>query len=97
CTLMLSVMLLILANRDLRRSALQGMTDANPWLWRMAIAMGLLLAAVLGLPWLRQLMGLVLPGLAGLAAGAGLLALCTVWLELVRQAGRRLGPGGLAR
>ena len=92
-TLMLSVMLLILANRDLRRSALLGIADTNPWLWRMAIAMGLLLAAVLGLPWLRQLMGLDLPGMAGLAAVAGLLALCILWLELVRQAGRRLIPG----
>ncbi|MEP6588600.1 MAG: cation-translocating P-type ATPase, partial [Polaromonas sp.] len=84
-SLMLSVMLLILANRDLRRSALLGMTAANPLLWRMAIAMGGLLAAVLGLPWLRQLMGLALPGLAGMAAGAGLLALCIAWLELVRR------------
>ena len=91
--LMLSVMLLILANRDLRRSALGSMTDANPLLWRMALAMGLLLAAVLGLPWLRQLMGLVLPGLAGVAASAGLLALCALWLELLRQGGRWLGPG----
>ncbi|ABM38861.1 cation-translocating P-type ATPase [Polaromonas naphthalenivorans] len=87
CTLMLSVMLLILANRDLRRSALLGMTNANPLLWRMAVAMFGLLAAVLYLPWLRRLMGLELPGLAGLAAGAGLLALCAVWLELVRLAG----------
>jgi Ca2+-transporting ATPase len=84
---MLSVMLLILANRDLRRSALRGMTKANPLLWRMAVAMAGLLAAVLYLPWLRRLMGLELPGLSGLAAGAGLLALCAVWLELVRRAG----------
>jgi Ca2+-transporting ATPase len=89
-TLMVSVMLLILANRNLARPALRGMTDANPLLWRMVIAMGLLLAAVLSLPWLRQLMGLAQPGLGGLAAGAALLALCLVWLEGVRQAGRWL-------
>ena len=92
-SLMLSVMLLILANRDVQRSALRGMTNANPWLWRMVVAMGGLLAVVLGLPWLRRLMGLELPGLAGLAAGAGLLALCALWLELVRQAGRWLNVG----
>ncbi|WP_051675908.1 cation-translocating P-type ATPase [Polaromonas glacialis] len=91
--LMLSVMLLILANRDLQRSALRGMTTANPWLWRMAVAMGGLLAAVLGLPWLRRLMGLELPGLAGVAAAAGLLALCVIWLEGARLASRWLGPG----
>ncbi|WP_426148612.1 cation-translocating P-type ATPase [Polaromonas sp. DSR2-3-2] len=87
CTLMISVMLLILANRDQRHSALRGMTSANPLLWRMAVAMGGLLAVVLGLPWLRRLMGLELPGLAGVAAGAGLLALCILWLEGVRRAG----------
>ena len=60
----------------------------------MAVAMGVLLAAVLGLPWLRQLMGLALPGLAGLAAGAALLALCVLWLELVRLAGVARGHAG---
>ncbi|MEO8014223.1 MAG: cation-translocating P-type ATPase, partial [Polaromonas sp.] len=93
-TLMVSVMLLILANRNLHRSVLRGMTDANPLLWRMVIAMGLLLAAVLGLPWMRQLMGLVLPGPAGLAAAAALLALCILWLEGVRRAGWRFGVLG---
>jgi len=91
CSLLLSVMLLILANRDLRRPALAGMTRANPWLGRMVLAMGALLAAVLGWPWLRRLMGLEFPGLAGLAAAAGLLALCAAWLELVRRAGQRRG------
>ena len=91
CTLVLSVMLLILANRDLSRPALLGVNVPNPWLWRMAAAMGLLLAAVLGMAWLRSLMGMALPGAAGLWVAAGLLALCMVWLELVRRVGRALG------
>ncbi|MCO5111919.1 MAG: cation-translocating P-type ATPase [Burkholderiaceae bacterium] len=91
CTLVLSVMLLILANRDLSRPALLGVNVPNPWLWRMAAAMGLLLAAVLGVDWLRNLMGLALPGAAGLWVAAGLLALCMVWLELVRRLGQALG------
>ena len=82
------VLLLILANRDLARPALRGVTDPNPWLWRMAAAMGALLVSVLGLPWLRQVMGLAWPGLQGLAVGACLLALCLVWLELVRRISR---------
>jgi len=99
--LILGVMLLILANRDLSRPAWHGVTDRNPWLWRMAAAMALLLVAVLGLPWLRTLMGLALPGAGGLAVGAALLALCLAWLELLRQAGRYLarprqpGPGAI--
>jgi Ca2+-transporting ATPase len=88
-TLVLGVMLLILANRDLSRPALTGVTDPNPWLWRMAAAMALLLAAVLGVPVLRDLMGLALPGMPGLATGVGLVALCLVWLEAVRQVQQR--------
>ncbi len=87
-TLVLCVMLLILANRDLSRPALRGITTPNPWLWRIAAAMVVLLAAVLGIPWLRMLMGLALPGAEGVVVAAGLLALCLVWLELVRRAGR---------
>jgi Ca2+-transporting ATPase len=88
-TLVLCVMLLILANRDLSRPALRGITTPNPWLWRIAAAMVVLLVAVLGIPWLRTLMGLALPGPLGVVVAAGLLALCLVWLELVRRAGRR--------
>ncbi|WP_291476875.1 cation-translocating P-type ATPase [Acidovorax sp.] len=87
-TLVLCVMLLILANRDLSRPALLGVTRPNPWLWRIAAAMLVLLVAVLGIPWLRALMGLALPGVQGLVVAAGLLALCLTWLELVRLAAR---------
>lgn len=88
--LVISVMLLILANRDLTRPALMGVIAPNPWLWRMAAAVGLLLAAMLGVPWLQNVMGLALPGAVGLAVGMGLLALCGAWLELVRRFGPRL-------
>ena len=94
-TLVLCVMLLILANRDLSRPAWHGVSDRNPWLWRMAAAMALLLVAVLGLPWLRTLMGLALPGAGGLAVGAALLALTLAWLELVRIVSQRW-PGARA-
>ena len=86
-TLVLNVMLLILANRDRGQSAFMGVLNPTPWLWRMAAAMGLLLVAVLGVPWLRALMGLALPGPWGLAAGAALFALCAAWLELIRRSG----------
>ena len=52
-------------------------------------AMALLLTAVLGVPVLRDLMGLALPGMPGLATGVGLVALCPVWLEAVRQVQQR--------
>ncbi len=88
-TLVLGVMLLIWANRDLSRPAWFGVTDRNPWLWGMAAGMAVLLLAVLGIPWLRALMGLELPGYQGLAAAAVLIALCLAWLELVRTVGQR--------
>ncbi|MCX7256198.1 MAG: HAD-IC family P-type ATPase [Polaromonas sp.] len=90
--LLLCVMLLILASRDPQRTALFGLSQPHAWLTGMGALMGLLLLAVLYLPWLRQLMGLAPPAAAaGLSAGAALLALCVLWLELLRQvAGKRL-------
>ncbi|OYY35066.1 MAG: ATPase [Polaromonas sp. 39-63-25] len=88
--LVLAVMLLILANRDPSRPVLLGAAASNPWLWRMAAGVAVLLVAVLGLPWLRDLMGLALPGGRELTLAAVLVALCLVWLELVRVLGQRL-------
>ena len=95
-TLVLGVMLLIWANRDLSRPAWFGITDRNPWLWGMAAGMALLLLSVLGIPWLRALMGLEWPGPQGLAVAGVLLALCLAWLELVRTVGRRWRRAPLA-
>jgi len=89
--LVLAVLLLILANRDPSRPVLLGAAAANPWLWRMAAGVAALLVAVLGLPWLRSLMGLALPGARELALAAGLVALCLVWLELVRMLSQQWG------
>jgi len=90
CSLVLGVMLLILANRDPSRPALRAAAAPTPWLARISAAMALLLAAVLGIPSLRELMGLALPGTQGLAAGVSLVVLCLAWLELVRRVGQRL-------
>lgn len=87
-TLMFSVMLLILASRTSPGAAHGGLAEANPLLKHMALGMSLLLAAVLGLPWLRQIMGLALPDLASVGAVAALLALCILWLALLRRLAR---------
>ncbi|WP_439113594.1 cation-translocating P-type ATPase [Hydrogenophaga sp.] len=83
--LVLGVMLLIGANRNPKRPVWVGLSGGNPWLWRMAAGVGALLVAVLTVPWLRDLMGLVLPALQGLGVLASLLALCLGWLELLRH------------
>ena len=48
-----------------------------------------LLAALLGIPALRDLMGLAPAGLAAWGAGAGVLVLSVVWLEGLRRIARR--------
>ena len=78
------VLLLILAQRDPARTVLHRGAAPNPWLRPMAAAVGVLLLAVLAIPGLRHLMGLAPVGWAALAAGAGVLALCLGWLELLR-------------
>jgi Ca2+-transporting ATPase len=83
------VLLLILAHRDPAQPPWRRGPAANPWLLPMAAAVGLLLAAVLILPGLRQLMGLAGAGLPTLAAIAAVLALCLAWLALLRLAARR--------
>ena len=85
-TLLPCVLLLILAQRDPARAVLHRGAAPNPWLAPMAAAVGLLLLAVLTIPGLRHLMGLAEVGWDGLVAGAAVLALCLLWLELLRLA-----------
>ncbi|MEY4121807.1 MAG: hypothetical protein RLZZ457_645, partial [Pseudomonadota bacterium] len=84
-TLVLGVMLLILTHRDATRSIWQSLSAPNPWLPHMGLGMAALVVTMLGLPWLRDLMGLAVPPIEGLAACAILIALCMLWLELMRQ------------
>lgn len=89
--LVLSVMLLILANRDPSKPVVMGVVAPNRWLWRMAASVGVLLLAVFGIPWLRALMGLVPLSGPGMAMAVGLLAVCLAWLEGVRVFSRAEG------
>jgi len=95
------VLLLILAQRNPARAVLHRAAAPNPWLAPMAAAVGLLLLTLLAIPGLGRLMGLAAVGWPGLAAGAALLALCLLWLELLRLAVRssasaRRRPEGFA-
>jgi Ca2+-transporting ATPase len=84
-TLVLGLFLLVLANRDPRRTLRANLSLPNPWLERMALGVVLLLALALGLPWLRQVMGLAIPTPAELVVVAVLLASTAAWLEVVRR------------
>jgi len=89
CALLWCVVLLIVANRDTQRPVLRNIGMANPWLWRMALAVAALQLVVLAVPWLRDLMGLALAPLPMVGVAAALMALCVAWLELVRVVGQR--------
>ena len=86
--LVLGLFLLTLANRDLSRPALARLPAKNPWLVRMFGGVALMLAAVLGVPFLRGVMGLAVPGATALLVGAGMLVAAIVWLELLRRTAR---------
>ncbi len=91
-SLVLSVLFLILANRNPARAD----ADArNPWIGRMVLAVALMLALVVGLPGLRDIMALALPGPLELATAGLLSALCAGWLLVMRRVAHR--PGFMRR
>ncbi len=56
----------------------------NPWLVRLAMAVAGLLAVVLWQPWLRTVMGFVVPSAQGASAGALIVCAMTIWLLALR-------------
>ena len=71
--LVIGLFLLTLANRDLARAALSRTAAKNPWLPRMFGGVTLMLAAVFGVPFLRDVMGLSASGSVALAGAVGML------------------------
>ncbi|RPJ46869.1 MAG: cation-translocating P-type ATPase [Betaproteobacteria bacterium] len=88
--LVLGLFLLILANRDLSRTAIAGLAANNPWIGRMFAAVALLLVIVLAVPFLRGVMGFAPVGAAQLVASLALLGGIGLWLELLRRIGAGL-------
>ncbi|MBU1723137.1 MAG: cation-translocating P-type ATPase [Gammaproteobacteria bacterium] len=82
--LVLGLCLLILANRNVARTLLHGLTASNPWVWRMFGAVGLLLVVVFSVPVLRDIMGFSIMGIPQLVAGMVLVLGIGVYLEALR-------------
>ncbi|HKB54466.1 MAG TPA: cation-translocating P-type ATPase [Ramlibacter sp.] len=61
----------------------------NPWLPRLAAGVAAMLLLVLGVPWLRQVMGFASPSPAMAGAAASMLAALLLWLAALRLATRR--------
>ncbi|CAM5232847.1 cation-translocating P-type ATPase [Rhodanobacter lindaniclasticus] len=87
--LIVGLFLLTLANRDPSRPALARASAKNPWLPRMFGGVTLMLAVVIGVPFFRGVMGLVVPDAPMLLAVAGMLLAALVWLELLRRTARK--------
>jgi Ca2+-transporting ATPase len=86
--LVTGLFLLTLANRDLSHPLLARHPAKNPWLLRMFGGVALTLVVVIGVPFLRGVMGLAVPGVPMLLASAGMLAATIAWLELLRRTTR---------
>ena len=86
--LVLGLFLLTLANRDASRPALARAPAKNPWLPRMFGAVTLMLAAAIGVPFFRSVMGLGIPNAPMLLTVAAMLAATLAWLELLRRMAR---------
>ncbi|HEY8683092.1 MAG TPA: hypothetical protein VIM06_07960, partial [Rhodanobacter sp.] len=63
----------------------------NPWLPRMFGGVVVMLAVVIGVPFLRGVMALALPDATTLAWAAAMLLATVAWLEGWRHVARRLG------
>ncbi len=89
--LILGLFLLTLGNRDLARPVLARAAATNPWLPRMFVGVALMLALVLGVPFLRDVMGLAAPTSITVIAATAMLAVTLVWLEALRRIVHRGG------
>jgi Ca2+-transporting ATPase len=87
--LVLTLLLLILANRDLSRAALLNFRGDNPWLVRMVGGIAALLSAVLFMPFLREVMGFAVVSLPPLLVAIGLTLVCGAWLQGLRWVNSR--------
>lgn len=61
---------------------------SNRWLSRLLLGVIAMLVLVLGLPWLRQVMGFALPGADAIGAVAMMLAATMLWLAILRRVPR---------
>ncbi len=94
-SLVVSVLLLTLANRSRFRPWMAGFD--NPWLGRMTIAVVLMLVAAILISPLRRILGLDLPDAGSLLTAAVMSVVGLAWLEGLRRAMRRRRADSLLR
>lgn len=82
--LLLSVLLIILANRSRARSLFIGFLTPNLWLRRLFLAVLILVMIVFAIPWSRHELMIVPLGLKEVGLIAVVITTCALWLEVVR-------------
>jgi len=75
-----SVVLLILVNRDHTHSLLKGIVTPNRWLKRLFMAIVVMLALMFLVPWLHRVIGIAPLGVQDLLVIAGLVGSCALWV-----------------
>ncbi len=94
-TLVTGLFLLMLTNRS--RVQLRAAGARNAWLGRLALGVLLVLALVLGFPWLRAVMGFTLPGPIELLALATMCGAMAAWLGILRVVGPSIARSALSK
>jgi P-type Ca2+ transporter type 2C len=82
--LVLGLFLLVLANRDVRRTLFASLRLRNVWLTRMLLFVIGVLALIFAVPWLRQVMGFAIPAPVAMGVVAVIVLAAVVWMELLR-------------
>ena len=82
--LLLSVLLIILANRDHARSLFAGLLVPNRWLRRLSLGVLMVLVAVYAIPWLREVLKITPLDIMDLGVILVVIGACALWLELTR-------------
>lgn len=83
--LVLGLFLLVLANRDVRRTLFASLLLRNVWLTRMLLFVIGVLVLVFAVPWLRQVMGFAIPPVYALGIIASIVLASIAWMEALRM------------
>ncbi|WHZ18098.1 MAG: P-type ATPase [Rhodanobacteraceae bacterium] len=91
--LLVGLFLLVLANRD---GARWNRNRRNPWIKWMLVGVATVLTCVLGIPALRDLMGLALPDASTTTAIGAVVLAMSAWIVVLRMGARAMRPRRVA-
>ncbi len=83
-SLVVGVFLLVWAQRARKERSGNDRPVHNPWLGRLILAVLVMLALALGVPWLRQVMGFAMPQASSVAVIAAVVVVSALWLAVLR-------------